>query len=254
LVAGREITHVTVRERRLRRPVPATFETRLRGHRFGAIERRGKYLLFELDCPDILLVHLGMSGSLSLRDNTAPPLRHDHVIFDLDRSESLCFNDPRRFGVVRLGVIDDLEELRNVGPDPMTMNRSVDEWRSQVRHRRTPIKTLLMDQTFIAGIGNIYANEILFQAGIRPRRMAARLTRQELGHLDEAMHSVLARAVDLGGSSISDFRNIDGKLGYFQIHHAVYDRAGDACPRCDTAVRKITLGGRSTFYCRSCQR
>jgi len=253
LVAGREITKVTVRERRLRRPVPATFETRLRGQRFSAIERRGKYLLFELDCPQILLVHLGMSGSMQLRDNAAPALRHDHVIFELDRRESLCFNDPRRFGMVRLGTVDGLDELRNIGPDPMTMNRSVDEWRRQVRRRRTPIKTLLMNQTFLAGVGNIYANEILFQAGIRPRRMAARLTRDELGRLDAAIHSVLARAVELGGSSISDFRDVDGKPGYFQIHHAVYDRTGAACPKCDTSIRKITLGGRSTFYCRSCQ-
>jgi formamidopyrimidine-DNA glycosylase len=154
---------------------------------------------------------------------------------------------------MRVGDDTAFEELRSIGPDPLTTTRTADEWRRSVRDRRTAIKTLLMDQRFLAGIGNIYANEMLFAAGIRPRRIASRLRRRELARLEEAMHSVLERAVALGGSSISDFRDAQGKPGYFQIHHAVYDRGGLPCPRCATPIRRIVVVGRSTFYCRSCQ-
>lgn len=154
---------------------------------------------------------------------------------------------------MRLGREDDFEELRSVGPDPLSTVRSAEDWRRHVRARRTPIKALLMDQKFLAGIGNIYANEMLFVAGIRPRRMASRLSRRELARLESAMHEVLDRAVELGGSSISDFRDARGKPGYFQIHHAVYDRDGQPCPRCSTTIRRLVVVGRSTFYCPSCQ-
>ena len=254
LIRGRAITNVLVRDRRLRRTIAPDFEARLSGRVFGEIGRRGKYLLFEIDSSDTLLVHLGMSGCLRLRDRAIEPERHDHVEIELARNDVLVLNDPRRFGSMRVGPAAELTELFNVGPDPLSEERSIDEWRAGVRGRRMPIKTLLMNQTFVAGIGNIYANEMLFEAGIRPRRMASRLNRAELARLDEAMRRVLHRAVELGGSSISDFRGADGKPGYFQIHHAVYDKEGTPCRQCRTPIKRVTLGGRSTFYCPACQR
>ncbi len=252
-VIDRRITSVVVRERRFRRTIEDDFESRLGGRWFRALGRCGKYLLFDLDDGSTLLAHLGMSGSLHLRARGAALARHDHVIIELDETEDVVLNDPRRFGIMRVGSTESFEELRSIGPDPLTTARSAEQWRREVRGRRTAIKTLLMDQRFLAGIGNIYANEMLFEAGIRPRRMASRLSRKELSRLEDAMHHVLERAVELGGSSISDFRDVRGKPGYFQIHHAVYDREGQPCPRCTTPVRRLVIVGRSTFYCPSCQ-
>ena len=253
-ITSRTITGVKVRERRLRYPVAMDFESRLRNRAFRGIERLGKYLLFRLDNSDTMLAHLGMSGSFHLRHKSVSAQRHDHVFIEIDTEDALVLNDPRRFGLVKIGKGYDFEELKKMGPDPLSLRWTVDDWRQFLRKRRTPIKNLLMDQTFIAGIGNIYANEMLFVAGIRPRRMAARLSRRELAQLDQALHSVLSRAVDLGGSSISDFRDVRGKPGYFQIHHAVYDRFGQSCRRCTTAtIQRLVLSGRSTFYCPRCQ-
>ncbi|MFN8642019.1 MAG: bifunctional DNA-formamidopyrimidine glycosylase/DNA-(apurinic or apyrimidinic site) lyase [Candidatus Binatia bacterium] len=253
-VVGARIVAVTVREPRLRRPVPADLADRLRGRRVTAIERTGKYLLFALDDGRTLLVHLGMSGSLCLAPPTASPARHDHVVIALDRDRLLVFNDPRRFGLVRLAARAELDELRALGPDPLANAPSLDAWRALTRHRRTPIKTLLMDQRRLAGVGNIYANEALFVAGVRPRRRAGSLTRAELARLAAALRAVLERAVDLGGSSISDYRDGYGNAGYFQIHHAVYDRHGQPCGRCGATIKRQVLAGRSSFYCPRCQR
>jgi len=253
-VVGRRITAVAVRERRLRRVIEDDFEARLGGRAIRGLDRRGKYLLVNLDNGETLLVHLGMSGSLHLRDRGVGAVLHDHVFIEIDAREVVVLNDPRRFGAMRVGVASEFAELSAIGPDPLTTVRSANEWRQAVRDRKMPIKSLLMDQHFLAGIGNIYANEMLFAAGIRPRRAAARLRRGELERLEEAMHAVLDRAVALGGSSISDFRDVRGKPGYFQIHHTVYDRGGQPCPRCATPIRRIVVGGRSTFYCPDCQR
>jgi formamidopyrimidine-DNA glycosylase len=253
-VVGARIVGAVVRERRLRRPVAADLATQLRGRRVAAIERAGKYLLFVLDDGRTLLVHLGMSGSLCLTSATIPPARHDHVVIALDSGRQLVFNDPRRFGLVRLGRRAHLAELRGIGPDPLAAAPTLDQWRALTRGRRAPIKTLLMDQRRLAGVGNIYANEALFAAGLRPRRRAGSLTRPELARLAEALRAVLERAVILGGSSISDYRDGNGNPGYFQIHHAVYDRAGQPCGRCGSVIKRIVLAGRSTFYCPRCQR
>lgn len=253
-IVGARVVAVTVREPRLRRPVAADLAERLRGRRVTAIERTGKYLLFALDDGQTLLVHLGMSGSLCLAPATTPPARHDHVVIALDRDRLLVFNDPRRFGLVRLGTRAELGELRALGPDPLAAAPTLDQWRALTRGRRLPIKSLLMDQRLLAGVGNIYANEALFAAGVRPRRRAGSLTRAELARLAEALRAVLERAVTLGGSSISDYRDGNGNPGYFQIHHAVYDRDGQPCGRCGAAIKRQVLGGRSSFYCPTCQR
>jgi len=253
-VIGARVTAVTVRERRLRRPIAANLEARLRGRRFVALERRGKYLLFGLDDRRALLVHLGMSGSLELAPLGRAFAAHDHVAITLDRARVLVFNDPRRFGLLRLGRTADFTELDNVGRDPLTAAPTPDEWRTLVRGRRLPIKNLVMDQRVLGGVGNIYANEMLFRAGIRPRRRAAGLHRPELERLSTAMRHVLEEAVDLGGSSISDYRDANGRPGFFQMRHAVYDRAGEPCRVCAAPIKRIVLSGRSSFYCPRCQR
>jgi formamidopyrimidine-DNA glycosylase len=253
-VVGARITAVTVRERRLRRPIARNFEAALRGRRIERVERRGKYLLFRLDDERVLLVHLGMSGSLELGPAAREPAPHDHVVIALDRGTTLIFNDPRRFGLLRVGRLEKLAELDNVGRDPLAETPSVEEWRGLVRGRRVPIKTLLMDQRLLGGVGNIYASEMLFQAGVRPRRRAGTLRRAELERLAAAMRQVLERAVELGGSSISDYVDGNGQAGYFQIHHAVYDRFGEPCRTCGAAIKRVVLSGRSTFYCPACQR
>jgi formamidopyrimidine-DNA glycosylase len=253
-VVGSTVVNVDVRERRLRRPLDANLERLLCGRTFTAIDRRGKYLLFELDDGQTLLVHLGMSGHLAVKPAAAGTLAHDHVRIELSSGTALVFNDPRRFGLLRLGTILELDELRNVGCDPLLDHWPLETWRDMTRDRRLPIKNFLMDQKLIAGIGNIYANEMLYEAGIRPRRRASRLRLSELRRLSKAMRKVLREAVRLGGSSISDYRDADGRPGYFQIHHTVYDRADQPCRRCATIIRRIVLSGRSTFYCPKCQK
>jgi formamidopyrimidine-DNA glycosylase len=253
-VVGARVTRVSVRERRLRRPLQRDFAARLRGRRIVELERRGKYLLFHLDDGRVLLVHLGMSGSLELVPPGRPPETHDHVAIALDGGIVLVFNDPRRFGLMRIARGDDLTELQQVGRDTLTAAPSVEEWRVLVRGRRLPIKNLLMDQRVLGGVGNIYASEMLFQAGIRPRRRAASLRGQELARLSDAMRAVLEEAVGLGGSSISDYRDANGRPGTFQMRHAVYDRAGDPCRTCGAKIKRLVLSGRSTFYCPRCQR
>jgi len=253
-IVGMRIETVEVRERRLRRAVAADFAQRLTGQVIRSIERRGKYLLFHLSEDDVLLAHLGMSGALLLQAAGTPPEAHDHVWLRLADGRQVTFNDPRRFGLLRVGRPGEFVELNAVGPDPLSEAFAVDDFAALARGRKKPVKNLLMDQRAVAGIGNIYANEILFRAGIRPGRQARRLTRAELVRLFEATRAVLSSAVRLGGSSISDYRDGDGRPGYFQLRLKVYDRAGKPCLRCRTAVRRVVHAGRSSFYCPACQR
>jgi formamidopyrimidine-DNA glycosylase len=254
LAVGARITNVTVRERRLRRRIASDFEERVRDRCIRDIRRRGKYLLFDLEPSATLLVHLGMSGALELRARGLPTRPHDHLRIALDTGADLVFNDPRRFGLVRLGDDSNFAELHNVGPDPLSEHWSAEHLRALTRHRRLPIKNLLMDQRAIGGIGNIYASEMLYRAGIRPRRRAGTLTRRELEALTVAMQAVLNEALQLGGSSISDFRDGTGRPGHFQLRLAVYQREGQPCLRCASAIKRLVLSGRSSFYCPRCQR
>lgn len=251
---GARVVEVTVREPRLRRPIAADLAVRLRGARVDEIGRRGKYLLFALGGEELLLVHLGMTGRLSLVPPGTPLGRHDHVAVTFDPPLMMLYNDPRRFGLIRLGTANELAELRYLGRDPLATPPSPAEWRRLVRGRTVSIKSLLMDQRVLGGVGNIYANEMLFRAGIRPRRRAGGLRSRELARLGEALTAVLTDAVAHGGSSISDYRDADGGRGRFQARHAVYDRGGQPCRACATPIKRVVSGGRSTFYCPSCQR
>lgn len=253
-IVGRSVTAVSVRERRLRRPVPDDLAAAVAGTRFAGFDRVSKYLLCRLSSGVTLLVHLGMSGTFFVRSAGTPGKAHDHVVFALDDGSELVFNDPRRFGVVRLGRGDDFAELARVGVDPLGAEFTAAALWALTRRRAKPVKNLLMDQTLLAGVGNIYANEALFRAGIRPRRAAQSLRRAEVGRLHACVRAVLAEAIELGGSSIADYRDGRGKPGYFQLRLQVYDRGGEPCVTCAGPIRRVVLGGRSTFYCPHCQR
>jgi len=253
-IIGRRVESVEVFEPRLRRRMANGFAGQLNGRTIETIDRRGKYLLFRLSGGETLLAHLGMSGALLLQPAGTARVEHDHVRLQLSGHQQLTFNDPRRFGLLRVGPADAFDELSNVGPDPLDDRFSLDDFVALARGRKKPVKNLLMDQRGLGGIGNIYANEILFRARIRPGRQARRLTRAELGRLFDAIRAVLGHAIQLGGSSISDYRDATGRPGYFQLQLSVYDRAGQPCPQCRTAVRHAVHAGRSSYYCPQCQR
>ena len=195
-----------------------------------------------------------MTGQLTLAPSDRTARRHDHVVIELDDGRLVTYNDPRRFG--RMAVIDAtaLAAETGAGVDPLDDAFTPETLFALTRARRTPIKALLMDQRRVAGLGNIYTNEILFRAGVRPGRRAARLAREECRRIVAASHLVLAEAIRRGGSSISDYRDGLGREGWFQLDHCVYDRAGEPCPGCRTPIRARVLVGRSTFYCPRCQR
>jgi formamidopyrimidine-DNA glycosylase len=252
-LAGRVISAVTVREPRLRWPVPKEVLT-LPGRRIAAVRRRGKYLL--LDCGDgHLIVHLGMSGSLRVLPPDTPPQKHDH--FDLVLGDRMLrLRDPRRFGAV-LWTSADIERhplLVHLGVEPLSRALDPARLHQLTRAHRAPIKQFLMDGRRIVGVGNIYANESLFRAGINPRRPANRLSRAQCEKLARQIKRTLQAAIRAGGSSLRDFVGADGNAGYFQQRYWVYDRAGQKCRRCGTLIRKMTQGQRSTYFCPCCQK
>lgn len=253
-IVGLRIARVTIAEPRMRQPIAPDCADRLAGRRFECVERRGKYLLLRLDDGQTVLAHLGMTGTLELRDSQAPEQKHDHVIVDLGTGRRLVLNDPRRFGLWQLGYGTDFPEVRHLGPDPLEAMPPAAEWKRRCRGRKKPIKNLLLDQQFLAGIGNIYASEILHRAGVRPSRAAGRLSTAELSRIVDATGEVLRHAVELGGSSISDYHDAEGRSGYFQIEHRVYERTGLPCRTCASPIKKIIQVGRSSFYCPKCQR
>jgi formamidopyrimidine-DNA glycosylase len=251
---GRTVTGVVVRETRLRAPLAPDFARRLRGRRFGRMGRTGKYLLTPLDDGRVWLVHLGMTGRLTLGSAHRLVLLHDHVELGLDDGRTLVYHDPRRFGRLDVLGVADVPGIVGPGLDALEPSLTGSWLFARARDRKTSVKTLLMDQRHVAGLGNIYVNELLFRAGVRPRRRAARLTRVECDRLVAAMRAVLDDAIARGGSSISDYRDGFDRAGSFQDEHAVYDRAGLPCRRCGAAIRGVVVGGRSTFYCPTCQR
>ncbi len=253
-VEGRIVTGVVVRDRRLRWPVPRDLARQMTGLRVRGVLRRGKYLLF--DCGEgWLIVHLGMSGSLRVIDAATPPRPHEH--FDLlIGPHALRLRDPRRFGAVLWTRGDPHAHplIAGLGLEPLSPKFSGDWLYAATRGRRVGIKPLLMNSAVVAGVGNIYANESLFRAGISPRTPAARLSRARCEKLARAVCDTLNAAIAAGGSSLRDFVHSDGALGWFQQQYYVYDRAGLACRVCAAPIKVIRLGQRSTYYCPRCQR
>lgn len=254
-LAGRRLAGIVVRNAALRWPVPPELARKLPGCRVTAVRRRGKYLL--LDCgAGTLIVHLGMSGSLRLVPAGAPATPHEHVDLVLEDGTALRLRDPRRFGAVLWTEDEPLAHplLARLGPEPLTAAFSGAALHRATRGRRASVKSVLMDSRVVAGVGNIYASEALFRAGLRPGRAAGRLTLAQCGRLAAAVKVTLRAALRAGGTSLRDFVDTDGNLGYFQLRLWVYGRAGEPCRACGTPIRERRLGQRSTFWCPRCQR
>lgn len=258
LVSGRRIRRVDVRCGALRQPVSPGLAVELEGRTVLAAKRRAKYLLLELDEPRTWIFHMGMSGRLMhVPDPDKEGLRrHDHVVIELEGLAGvLVYNDPRRFGLMLLERSDECPWLASLGPEPLDVDAFTPDllWQLRARTNRY-VKHVLMDQRVVAGLGNIYVNEILHVAGIRPRRRLSRLTRKEVGVLVDSTRTIIKEAIEHRGSTVSDFLDGIGKKGGYQWRHRVYDRGGQPCPACETKIAMIVVAQRSTFYCPSCQR
>jgi formamidopyrimidine-DNA glycosylase len=249
----RRVTRVVVRDSRLRWPVPADLPLRLRGQRIGAVRRRAKYLLLDTG-NGTLLIHLGMSGSLRVVPRDAAPARHDHVDLQLESGRALRFNDPRRFGCMLWLQPGELHPLlARLGPEPLSEDFDGEHLHRLSRGRRGAVKQFIMDGQVVVGVGNIYANEALFHAGIRPDRAAGRISRQRYERLSDEIKQVLTYAIARGGTTLRDFVGGDGKPGYFARELFAYGRGGEPCKRCGTALREKRLNQRNTVYCIVCQ-
>jgi formamidopyrimidine-DNA glycosylase len=251
----RRVLDVVVRERRLRWPIPAGFEAAIRGATVRDVERRAKYILIRFD-RGTLILHLGMSGSLRLVKIDAAPRTHDHWDIRVDSGWVLRFHDPRRFGSLHWTESDPALHplLVKLAPEPLSSGFDAEYLYRATRKRSVAIKLLIMNSQLVVGVGNIYASEALFRAGISPRRAARRLTRKEAGALAEAIKEVLGEAIEIGGTTLRDYVNADGAPGYFSQKLFVYERAGAACRVCKSKVKQFTQGQRSTYWCAVCQR
>lgn len=255
-IIGRRIVAIDVRNPALRIPVPDEV-CALAASTILAVERRAKYLLIRLDAGH-LLIHLGMSGSLRITAANDPPRKHDHVIISLDSGQELRFHDPRRFGLIDwLPASADVMKhklLRHLGPEPLGMDFSADYLYKSAQGRKLAIKLLIMNNAVVVGVGNIYACEALFLAGIHPSRAAARVSKPRMEKLTAAIKDRLASAIERGGTTLRDFVGGDGEPGYFAQELNVYGREGLPCKRCASVIKRKVIGQRSTFYCPTCQR
>jgi formamidopyrimidine-DNA glycosylase len=253
-IVERTIDKVVVRDRRLRWPVPRGIEGKLKGRTIDSVQRRAKYLLINTR-DGSAIVHLGMTGSVYIVDRGTPAGVHDHFDIELDSGKALRFRDPRRFGSF-LWSRRPLEHplLARLGPEPL--GDAFDGaylWRKS-RGRKVSVKQFIMNAQVVVGVGNIYASEALFGAGIHPRRQAGRVSAARMGQLADAIKEVLQRAIDAGGTTLRDFYGGDGEAGYFRQQLDVYEREGLPCRRCDTLISAVVLGQRSSYYCKRCQR
>ncbi len=255
LVVGRRIAAVNVYDRRLRWPVPRELESVLTGSRIRALTRRSKYLIFAFD-KGSMIVHFGMTGSLRVWPKAPPRRPHDHLDLLLDSGATLRYHDPRRFGCVlwTTGAPEDHPLLRDLGPEPLTPVFDGERLWRQARRRSVAVKSLLMDNHVVVGVGNIYANEALYRAGIRPSTPARRVSRVRMARLAEAVRDVLTEAIGEGGSTLRDYVNGRGEPGRFQLRYYVYGRAGEPCRVCGSSVRSHYVGQRNTFWCPGCQK
>jgi formamidopyrimidine-DNA glycosylase len=257
-VVGRHIRSLTVHQPQLRELIDvASLRRRLMGQHILGVRRRAKYLLFDLSADSTLMVHLGMSGRLGIVPTQRQRRLHDHLIIELDDGHALCLNDARRFGLVCCFARDDElahRRLRHLGVEPLDPAAFTAAWlQARTRGCKKPIKNYLMDATHQVGVGNIYACEALFAARIHPVRAAGRLSAQRCARLVEAVVTVLREAIELGGTTLRDFANVDGAAGFFAPRLQVYGRTGQACLSCGGPIRRLVQAGRSTFFCPGCQ-
>ncbi|NND64832.1 MAG: bifunctional DNA-formamidopyrimidine glycosylase/DNA-(apurinic or apyrimidinic site) lyase [Gammaproteobacteria bacterium] len=254
LLAGKVARNMLLRCTKLRRPIPRSLANVIQNQRLQAVGRRAKYLLFDFDRGQ-LLVHLGMSGSLRVLNQAKPAHKHDHWDINFDDNKTLRFTDPRRFGLTlwRDQNDDQGSLLDHLGVEPLTAGFNGQYLLQRARCRRVNVKSFIMDQRIVVGVGNIYASEALWLAGINPKRSAGRIALARYEKLTKAIKKVLNNAIEAGGTSLRDFSGVDGKPGYFQLRLRVYDREGKACRRCAGTIRRIVTTGRSTYYCPQCQ-
>ncbi len=253
-VCGQTIDRVVVRNGRLRQPIPRDLPRRFAGARMTEVRRRGKYLLLATDA-GWLIWHLGMSGSLRICDGDRPPDKHDHVDLVFGDGTCLRYGDPRRFGVL-LWTAENPQShplLAALGPEPLADDFNGFYLWQRSRQRTVAVKSFIMDSRIVVGVGNIYANEALFRARIRPERAAGTIGRERWEALARAIKEVLAEAIAAGGTTLRDFVNGEGKPGYFRLQLQVYGRGGEACPGCGRPLAVARVGQRSTFFCRRCQ-
>jgi formamidopyrimidine-DNA glycosylase len=274
---GSKITRLDLRRKDLRFPFQPDFADRLQGRTVASLGRRAKYLLADLDSGDVLLMHLGMSGSfrvVSDENNVMPGAfhhprsderAHDHVVFHMSSGPSVIYNDPRRFGFMKIFARSEIENepfLKDIGPEPLGNEFDAAMLAGATAGKKTSLKAALLDQRVVAGLGNIYVCEALFRSHLSPRRLAATLATKKGEPTDHsrrlvtAIHEVLNQAIKAGGSSLRDHRQTDGELGYFQHSFQVYDREGEPCQTdgCSGIVKRFVQNGRSTFWCPKCQR
>ncbi|KIC49747.1 bifunctional DNA-formamidopyrimidine glycosylase/DNA-(apurinic or apyrimidinic site) lyase [Tateyamaria sp. ANG-S1] len=263
---GAVIAQADVNRPDLRWPFPVGMAERLSGQQVLGLRRRSKYILADLASGETLLIHLGMSGRMLVSGDPLgvfvhehpAPEKHDHVVLHMDNGARVTFNDPRRFGAMDLLETATAEQhklLAVLGPEPLGNAFNEDHLIAAFKGKNTPVKSALLDQRIVAGLGNIYVCEALFRAGISPTRKAGRISKARVAALVPIIRDVLAEAIEAGGSSLRDFRQADGELGYFQHRFDVYGREGEPCrtPGCSQTVARIVQSGRSSFYCRSCQ-
>ena len=267
VMEGRILLKADIRRPDLRWPFPEGMADRLSGRRVERLRRRSKYILADLSSGETLIVHLGMSGRIlisgeilgSYHHEHPAPEKHDHVVFDMEGGARITFNDARRFGAMDLAPTDRIEDhwlIAGLGPEPLGNGFDEDYLVGRLKGRNTPIKAALLDQRIVAGLGNIYVCEALYRAGISPRRRAGRISEARVRALVPIIRDVLSEAIAAGGSSLRDYRQTDGELGYFQHTFRVYDREGEVCPTpgCGWTVTRIVQSGRSSFFCPACQR
>jgi len=253
-VEGLCITEIIVRQPQLRWLVPDAVQLAV-GQTVAAVRRRAKYLLLDTAAGTIVL-HLGMSGSLTVQPGDKPVLKHDHLDIALEGGNRLRLNDPRRFGACLWQGADQapLKLLQGLGPEPLSDAFDGERLFERSRGRTVAVKNFIMTNAVVVGVGNIYANEALFMAGIDPRRDAGKVSRARYLELGAHIKTVLARAIEQGGTTLRDFMGADGKPGYFRIELKVYGRKGEPCPSCGTPIRSVNIGQRNSFYCPKCQR
>ena len=256
---GRTVTAVSWSAHRLRDAIPhRLLLEEIEGRQIRTVDRRAKYLLVRMAGGAVLVIHLGMTGKLGVIERQTSPHKHDHLLLELDNGMDVRFNDSRRFGVIlvwpaaQAARCEETFSLKE-GLEPFGDDFTAKNLHALAQHRRVPVKALLMNSRLIAGIGNIYANEILFAAGIHPLTTANQLTTAAWGRVVKQARRILQRAIDAGGSTISDFLGASGHPGYFQLQLAVYGRKDLPCPRCGQPIVKTTLAGRATFHCPACQ-
>jgi formamidopyrimidine-DNA glycosylase len=272
VLEGRRLQRVIARRGDLRFPLPKDFAERLTGRCVQKLTRRAKYILAHLDGDEILIIHLGMSGRFQIEggevgrflhniqpQDTEAPGKHDHIEFVTDQGARIVYSDHRRFGMMDLFPAAEMERYRflaSIGPEPLSDAFSADVLRERLEGKRAPIKAALLDQRVVAGLGNIYVCEALFRARISPLRESASLKMPAIVRLVDNIKQVLEDAIRAGGSTLRDYKQTSGELGYFQHNFLVYDRAGERCSRagCKGTIKRVVQSGRSTFFCSSCQR